>query len=477
MGTAPGAADTAPPGTVTGSLPFVDALVPAGAYRTGRRETVRDVAGEPLAELSLVPGLFIARTLDRLRREPAPSGGRSPARLGRRLRSAGAAFASDTLGGLTRQEHDGLVARSTGVPVSVIRAATATIADVLAGVVDTAAGASPRAVLPPGRRDVPDTGAVVWRRRGRLLGVNASGNHPAVHSLWLEALALGYRVAVRPSRRDPFTPHRLVLALRSAGFADDEVLTLPCDHSTAEELVGGSDLAMVFGGDATVRRYAGGRYGTPVLTQGPGRVKVLIRGRWDPYLDVVADSVGGLGGVSCLNATAVLVEHDPRGFAEALAKRLAALRPGPPVEEDTQLPCLPLAEARRVEDALRRGAAGCEPVLGDTVVHDLGDGSAALGPAVHLVDDPTAEQMGLEMPFPCVWVAPWSPDHGAAPLRGSLVVGVAGGNTALVDALLDEPSIRNVYGLDRPTWWLPPEMPHDGYLAEFLMRSTALAGI
>ncbi|MBT2901739.1 aldehyde dehydrogenase family protein [Streptomyces sp. McG3] len=484
MATAPNDVATAPPGTGGGALPFIDALVPAGAYRTGRRETVRDVAGEPLAELSLVPGLYIARTLDRLRREPAPSAGeqgRSPALLARRLRAAGEAFASDTLGGLTPKEHDRLVARSTGVPVSVVRAATATIADVLAKVVDTAAGARPRAALPPGRRQSPNTGAgagaVVWRRRGRLLGVNASGNHPAVHSLWLEALALGYRVAVRPSRRDPFTPHRLVLALRSGGFADDEVLTLPCDHGTADELVGGSDLAMVFGGDATVRRYAGGGSRTPVLTQGPGRVKVLVRGRWEPYLDVVADSVGGLGGVSCLNATAVLVEHDARGFAEALAERLAALRPGPPEQEDAQLPCLPLAEARRVEDALRRGAAGCEPVLGDTVVHDLGDGSAALRPAVHLVDDPTAEQLGLELPFPCVWVAPWSPDHGAAPLRGSLVVGVAGGNTALVDALLDEPSIRNVYGLDRPTWWLPPEMPHDGYLAEFLMRSTALAGI
>ncbi|MFD4028924.1 hypothetical protein ACFWRV_36250, partial [Streptomyces sp. NPDC058576] len=67
-----------------GALPFIDALVPAGAYRTGRRETVLSVAGEPLAELSLVPGLYIARTLDRLRREPTPSAGergRSPALL------------------------------------------------------------------------------------------------------------------------------------------------------------------------------------------------------------------------------------------------------------------------------------------------------------------------------------------------------------------------------------------------------------
>ncbi|HEY8983985.1 MAG TPA: aldehyde dehydrogenase family protein [Streptomyces sp.] len=465
----------------TGAAPLVDALVPSGTYRTGRRETVRDVTGRPLAELSLVPALYLSRTLDRLRRAPASSAALPPAQLTRRLRAAAEAFTSATLGGTSPQEHDRLVARSTGVPVSVVRDAGRTVADVLSAAVDSVAGARPRTTLPPSTRagDVSRTDAapritgVVWRRRGRLLGVHASGNHPAVHSLWPEALALGYRVAVRPSRRDPFTPHRLVLALRAAGFADDDVVTLPCEHATADALVRGSDLAMVFGGDETVRRYAGGP--TPVLAQGPGRVKVLVAGEWEPYLDVIAESVGALGGVSCLNATAVLVERDAPGFAEALAARLAALRPGPPQEEDTQLPCLPLQRARETGEFLRRAADGCAAVLGD-VVHDLGDGSASMRPAVHLVADSGARQVGLELPFPCVWVAPWSPEQGVAPLRDSLVVGVRGGS-ALVDALLDEPSVRNVYGLDRPTWWLPPGVPHDGHLAEFLMRSTALAGI
>lgn len=455
----------------------VDALVPDGTYRTSRRETVRDVTGAPLAELTQVPELYVARTLDRLRRSPARSASLPRDEVAGQLRAAGAAFTSKPLGELTPDEHHRLVARSTGVPLPVVRAATATIADVVAHAVDAADGARPRAALPPGRREVLDGCAVLWRRRGHLLGVNASGNHPAVHSLWPEALALGYRVAVRPSSRDPFTPQRLILALRSAGFADEDVLLLPCGYRAADELVSGSDLAMVFGGDATVDRYTGGWSSTPVLPQGPGRVKILLTGDWQPHLDVVLESVAGLGGVSCLNTTAVLVEHDARGFATALAERLSTLRPQPPDREEARLPCLPLAEARAVEDAVRQAAAGCERLLGDVVAHDLGDGSAALGPAVHLLDDSGAEQLGLELPFPCVWVAPWSQDQGAAPLRGSLVAGVATEDPELVDALLAEPSIRNVYGLDRPTWWLPPGMPHDGFLAEFLMRGTALAGI
>lgn len=455
---------------------FIDALAPEGTYRTGRRETVRDVAGVPVAELTLAPALFVARALDRSRRRPAHAADQPRSELAERLRAAAALFASGTLGGLTPDEHHVRVARTTGVPVAVVRDATATVAGVLANAVDATERARPRAALPRGPRDVPDGGAVVWRRRGRLLSVNASGNHPAVHSLWPEALALGYRVAVRPSRRDPFTPHRLVLALRSAGFADEDVLLLPCDHGAADELVRGGDLAIVFGGDETVNRYAGGWSRTPVLPQGPGRVKVLVTGQWEPHLDVIAESVCGLGGVSCLNATAVLVEHDARGFAEALAQRLSELRPLPPEREEAGLPCLPLAEARSVVDSLRHCADGAEAVLGGGV-HDLGDGSAALRPAVHLLEDAMAEQTGVELPFPCAWVAPWSSEQGAAPLRGSLVVGVATEDSGLVDALLEDPSVRNVYGLDRPTWWLPPGMPHDGFLAEFLMRSTALTRI
>jgi acyl-CoA reductase-like NAD-dependent aldehyde dehydrogenase len=460
------------------SLEFIDALGPGGAYRTSRREIVRDVAGRPVAELTLVPALYVARTLDRLRRQSAVSAGWTQDERTRRLRAAAVAFATAPLGGLSPAEHHLLVARTTGLPVAIARAAATIIVEAIGNAVHTAEQGRPRGARPADARPSDTRGAdsVLWRRRGRLLSVNASGNHPAVQSLWLEALALGYRVAVRPSRRDPFTAYRLVLALRSAGFADEDVLLLPCDHTVADELVRGGDLAMVFGGDDVVHRYAGGWSDTPVLPQGPGRVKVLVTGRWQPHLDVIVESVSGLGGVSCLNATAVLVEHDPRGFAEALADRLGALRPLPVDQEAAELPCRPLAEATVIDGFLRRSATGATAVLGgDGIVHDLGDGSAALLPAVHLVDDPTAEQLGVELPFPCVWIAPWSRGQGAAPLRRSLAVGVATDDDGLVGALLDEPSIRNVYGLDRPTWWLPPGIPHDGFLAEFLMRGTAFA--
>ena len=78
-------------------------------------------------------------------------------------------------------------------------------------------------------RELSAAGGAVWARRGEVLAVHAPGNAPGVHGLWPQALALGYRVAVRPSRREPFTAHRLIHALRQSGFRDGR-RAIPADR-------------------------------------------------------------------------------------------------------------------------------------------------------------------------------------------------------------------------------------------------------
>ena len=41
----------------------------------------------------------------------------------------------------------------------------------------------------------------------------------------------------------------------------------------------------------------------------------------------------------------------------------------------------------------------------------------------------------------------------------------------LVDDLLDEPTIANVYRGPVPTYYTAAGLPHDGFLADFLMRT------
>ncbi|WP_328956021.1 aldehyde dehydrogenase family protein [Kitasatospora purpeofusca] len=444
----------------------LDALGPGEPFRARRRTEVTEVTGAPFAELSLVPKLFVTRAMRALHAaESLPAEERFAA-----LARAGRIFTSETIDGLDFPSYERAVARVSGVPITVVRDATRAIADSAEKAGWSAYRARPAGAVSDWRDGATLDGSAVWTRRGEVFAVHAAGNHPGPHGLWLEALALGYRVAVRPSRREPLTPHRLVTALRLAGFAADQVMLLPTDHEAADEILAGADLGMVYGGDEVVRKYAG----STVLPQGPGRSKILVTRDtdWREHLDTIVDSIAHQGGVACINATAVLVEGDPAPLARAITERLAGIPSLPPEDEKAVLSVQPVAEARAIEAYLLRRAAGTRAWLGgDGVVAELGDGSAVLRPAVHQLDRPDAEQTGVELAFPCVWVAPWTPEAGVAPLRNSLVLTALTGDDALFDRLLREPSISNVYRGDHPTYWIRPGVPHDGYLGEFLMRT------
>ena len=454
----------------SGDLTQLTALGPAGPFRARNRQLVEDVAGAPVAELSVVPPLFVARAMTALARAAEmPAVQRLAA-----LRRAGQVFAEGAPDGQPVGAYQRVVSRVSGLPLPVVRAATDFVHRAAREVCTAVDSARPAGAVSdwraPGRAD----GTAVWTRRGDVLAVLAAGNHPAVHAPWLEALALGYRVAVRPSRREPFTPYRLVAALREAGFGPDQVVLLPTEHATADRMISGADLAMVYGGQDVVDRYAT----TPtVLGQGPGRSKILLTagGDWQRQLDVVVRSISDEGGAACTNATAVYVEGDPTPVAEAIAERLAALPSLPPEHDAARLPVQPLPLAKKVEDYLRAKARGCTFRLGDgDLVDELADGSAVLRPAVIQVDRVTAPQTSIELGFPCVWVAPWSRSDGIEPLTDTLVLAVSTDDDDLVDALVAEPTIRNVYVNDLWTLRTAPHLPHDGFVGEFLMRTKAV---
>ncbi|MEU3822784.1 aldehyde dehydrogenase family protein [Streptomyces sp. NPDC030392] len=443
----------------------LDALGPAGPYRTHGRQDVTDVTGAVIAEMSLAPALFVNRAMKALHAAtPLPAGERAAA-----LARAAELFRSATLGGLTPGQYEQAVSRVSGLPISVVRTATETCAARVGQSYRSVQLARPSGAAPDWRDPLARTGQAVWTRRGEVLAVHVPGNHPGTHGFWPEALALGYRVAVRPAAREPFTAHRLVHALREAGFGDDHVVLLPCGHQAADAIVRGADLA--YGGDEVIRGYADD---PAVLSLQPGRSKILITADtdWRDHLDMIIDSVTRHAGSGCVNATGLLVEGDPAPLAGAVAERLAALPSLPPHDERACLPVQNLKAARALERFVLDRARGTRAWLGGTgFVDDLGDGSAVLRPAVHQAESADAPQIGVEVPFPCVWVAPWSREDGVEPLRDTLVLTVVTRDEELVDALVAEPTISNLHIGDHPTHWHRPGLPHDGYLGEFLMRS------
>lgn len=418
--------------------------------------------GSVLAELSLVPAFYAKRNLTLLRgSRPLSANARIDA-----LAAAGQRFLG-TVDGVSLPDHEALVSRASGVALSVVRKASRAIARAAACAGDTARLARPMGTVTAW--DQVQVSGATWVRRGEVLTVLASGNHPGIHAAWLEALALGYRLAVRPSVREPFTPHRLVTALRASGFGADQVVFLPAQHHVADDMVEAADLSVVYGGDDVVRAY---QRRSDVLVQGPGRSKVLVAdGHGEDHVGTVADSVVGLGGTACVNASAAFVEGNVAEFAQALAARLDRIPMCGPLEESTVLPVFPLDRARAIAAHHRAVLGEAELVSDPDLVVPLGDGSAVLRPAVALLDRATAPQVRIEMPFPCVWVAPWTRADGVAPLRDTLTLTAITTDVALLDALADEPSISNLHIGDHPTYLMSTGLPHDGHLAEFLMRS------
>lgn len=250
----------------------LDALGASGVYRTFTTVSLNDVRGEPVAEMSVVPRLFMQRSTDAMRAaRPMQPDDRAAA-----LARAGHAFRHGTVGGLTAAAYQHLVSRVSGVPITAVHAATEAVARATADSYRSAQGAQPRSAVATWADPLSHGGSAAWTRRGEVLAIHAAGNHPSVHALWPEALALGYRVAVRPSAREPFTPHRLVLALRQAGFRNEHVMLLPAGHSAAADLIRAADLSVLYGGDEVTAKYGGT---DKVLAQGPGRSKILIWAR------------------------------------------------------------------------------------------------------------------------------------------------------------------------------------------------------
>jgi len=452
--------------TSTGLI-ALNALGPAGGYRTRDRFTISDVAGEAVAELSQAPRLFVSRAMAALHKaDTLPVDERLAA-----IARAGETYRTTTVDGLTAADYHYIVSRVSGMPISAVRAAADRVAHSAAEVRRSMDLARPGGAADDWRDPLTRDGRAVWTRRGDVFAVHAAGNHPAVHAGWLDALALGYRVAVRPSRREPFTPHRLVSALRSAGFGDDQVVLLPTNHHAADELLRAADLSMAYGGVDVMRKYTGQ---ANVLPQGPGLSKILLTSDavHRDYIGMITDSITREGGGGCVNATAVFVEGDPAPVAEALAEQLSRIPSLPPEDDNAVLPVQSLSSAQKIEQYLLAKATGTVPWLGgDGIVDELGDGSAVLRPAVHQVDRADAEQLRIELPFPCVWVAPWTSKAGVEPLKDTLVLTAVTHDEQLIDDLLAEPTIGNLYIGRQPTYFTAPGLPHDGYVAEFLMRT------
>jgi hypothetical protein len=440
-------------------------LVRAGAtVRSAETALLRGVDGTELADVDQAPPLMATLTVAGLRKLPrlvqAPT-----AEL---FATAGKIFAEDDVDGLDPERYCEYQALSAGVPVQVARRSLREIAEACARIGTRVLAERPRGatfVVPPGAIEG------VWYRKGDVLGVVAPGNNPGVHVQWILALALGYRLVIKPGTKDPFTPARLVGALLLAGLDPTQLSLLPGGHHTGDAVIEEADLSLVFGNDETAARYASERN---VILRGPGRSKLLLNGPIDESsLATICTSVGYDAGMRCTNASAVFTDGDPVEVADAIAERLAQLHAAPPLSPSAQLPVLPVEVARTIRGYLDSHLAGAVDVAADyrdEAIVEFGDGSAALRPAVLRCDRTDHPGAATELPFPCVWVLPWRTEDGLGPLGDTLALTILHEDHRLAEQALHEPRIRTVLMGPLPTFSSSATSPHDGYLGQELME-------
>jgi hypothetical protein len=434
----------------------IDAHCLGEVYRTRQQQEIYDVSGGRVGESSIAPSIYIQDCISSLRESSLLS---LSERL-KRLNKAGKIYAEMTLAGLDPDGYAALVSSVTGLQQSVIEKSIANIAHSLCHMKDILEVSTPRgAVWDKNDKQVQD-GCSYFSRRGDILAIIAAGNGPGMHGLWPQAIAMGYKTLVRPSLREPFTAQRLICALEVAGLAN-YVAFMPTDYKGAEILIDQSDLAVVYGGPDIVDKY---KNNSRVLVQGPGRSKIVVGSdvSQKEAVSVAAQSVFSLGGAACVSTSAILVEGDAHHFAKELQRELNFLSKKNPARFGGQ------QEAKAYEQLLQSD----EPSWS----YDSTDNQACLlNPHVTVVESHADPKVQRELPFPCVTVAPFDrKDACYKTLSGSLVVTVLSRQQEVINPILDDPTIANVYIGKIPTTWMDCLVPHSGYLSDFLMCNRGL---
>ncbi|MDX1565060.1 MAG: aldehyde dehydrogenase family protein [Phycisphaeraceae bacterium] len=315
----------------------------------------------------------------------------------------------------------------------------------------------------------------------RCLGVVLPSNSPGVNSLWMPAIPLKIPVVLKPGREEPWTPLRCIGAFVAAGVPREAFGFYPTDHEGSSTVLASSGRSLIFGGQETVERYAGD---PSVEVHGPGWSKVLIGedqvDRWPELIDLLATSIAANSGRSCINASAVLTPRHGRAIAEALAEKLAAIRPLPHDDPNAALsgfanPKMAEWMDRQIDQGLKtRGAEDLTAAVRKAPRKIEFEGSTYLHPTVIHCDSFDHPLANKEFMFPYASVTEVPQNKMLEVMGPSLVVSAVTKDPAFTAELMRSPLIQRLNLGDLPTSHVHWDQPHEGNLFEFLYHRRAI---
>jgi acyl-CoA reductase-like NAD-dependent aldehyde dehydrogenase len=449
-------------------------------------EVVHFATGEPIAKVSRANGGLIQRDIrkaqrarDVLREIPIDE-------LVTRAGVAGELYMNATLpmgdGTQTPDEFVRAQSATTGLPERMCRANMKKNAFVLAemrGILASLTRGLAFDVLSSGHgeeRGVP----ISFQVQSPVVGLVLPSNSPGVHTLWLPIIPLQVGLVLKPGPQEPWTPYRMTEAFCQAGIPREAISIYPGEGDVGAAVLDSCGRNLIFGGTPTVDRYRGN---PRVQAHGPGFSKILLGDdqvdRWEQYLDVMVDSVFLNSGRSCINCSGIWAGRHTREIADALARRLAVVRPLPPDHSDASLAAFTVPG---VADSISQAIDADLQAPGVTeVTAKYRDGARVvkqgradyLLPTVVHCASPDAAVAKKEYMFPFVTVVECPEAKMLDAIGPTLVCSAITCKPEFRRSLLDAVHIDRLNLGPVPTTQLNWLQPHEGNLIDFLFRARA----
>lgn len=321
---------------------------------------------------------------------------------------------------------------------------------------------------------------ISFQAESPVLGLVLPSNSPGVHTLWLPIIPLQIGLVLKPGPQEPWTPYRMAEAFFLAGVPREAISIYPGEGDVGAAVLDSCGRSLIFGGTATVDRY---RANPRVQAHGPGFSKILFGDdqidHWERHLDLMVDSVFANSGRGCINCSGIWASRHTRALADALADRLAAVRPLPPDHPEASLAAFTVpGTADAISTAIDADLQ--QPGVADvTAKHRQGPRVVKEGRAEYLLptvvhcSSPDAAIAKKEYMFPFVSVVECPEPEMIDAIGPTLVCTAITCEPELRRRLLDATHIDRLNLGPVPTIQLNWLQPHEGNIVEFLFRARA----
>jgi acyl-CoA reductase-like NAD-dependent aldehyde dehydrogenase len=319
-----------------------------------------------------------------------------------------------------------------------------------------------------------------YQAHSPVLGLVLPSNSPGVHSLWMPIIPLQVGLVLKPGPQEPWTPYRMAQAFFAAGIPKESISLYPGGADVGAAVLSHCPRNLIFGGTPTVEKYKGN---PGVQVHGPGFSKILlgddVADDWEKHLDLMAESIAINSGRGCINTSGIWTPRHGRKIAEALAERLAAIKPLPPEDPQASLAAFTVpgqAAGISADIDAAKSEAGVEDMSaphqpgGRLITRERCD---YLLPTVMFSGSGDSAMAKKEYMFPFATVVECSQAEMLAKIGPTLVATGLTNDPGFRKALLDAGDIDRLNLGPVPTTRLNWFQPHEGNIVDFLYRARA----